>query len=268
MPRRRIQPGVMGGIKVIGEAGPYLTPEEEERQAAWYEAHRRELYRQLGLRRCGWVLEVGCGSGVVTAELARRAARGAVGVDRRVDVLRAAWARRPGERFVAADAAALPFRDGVFDAVVVAFVLVWLAKPAAFLNEAGRVLKADGIFVALAEPDYEGAIDYPPAASTREEVARAVRRWGGDPAAGRKLPALLSRAGFDVFSLGVLNSAWTAARWAAEEKQELKLLEALLEPTTDRRRLPSAARARAKAISKGERCYFLPIFYAAARNVR
>jgi len=169
---------------------------------------------------------------------------------------------------VAADAAALPFRDGVFDAVVVAFVLVWLAKPAAFLNEAGRVLKADGIFAALAEPDYEGAIDYPPAASTRDEVARAVVQWGGDPAAGRKLPALLSRAGFDVFSLGVLNSAWTAARWAAEEKQELKLLETLLEPTTDRRRLPSAARARAKAISKGERCYFLPIFYAAARNVR
>jgi len=250
------------------EAGPFLTPEEEERQAAWYEAHRRELYRQLGLRRCGWVLEVGCGSGVVTAELARRAARGAVGVDRRVDALRVARGRRAGARFVAADAAALPFRDGVFDAVAVAFVLVWLARPAAFLEEAGRVLKADGVFVALAEPDYEGAIDHPPAASTRDEAARAVRRWGGDPAAGRKLPALLSRAGFDVFNLGVLNSAWTAARWAAEEKQELKLLETLLEPTADRGRLPSAARARAKAISKGERCYFLPIFYAAARKVR
>jgi len=262
LPRRRVQPGVMAGIKAIGEAGPYLTPEEEERQAAWYEAHRRELYRQLGLRRFERVLEVGCGSGVVTGELARRAARGAVGVDRRLDVLRAARGRRAGARL------ALPFRDGVFDAVAVAFVLVWLAKPAAFLNEAGRVLKADGVFVALAEPDYEGAIDYPPAASTREEVARAVREWGGEPAAGRKLPAFLSRAGFDVFSLGVLNSAWTGARWAVEEKRELKLLETLLEPTTGRGRLPSAARARAKAISKGDRCYFLPIFYAAARKVR
>ncbi len=257
-----------GGIESRVEAGPFLTPEEEERQAAWYEAHRRELYRQLGLRRFARILEVGCGSGVVTAELARRAARGAFGVDRRVDVLRAARARRLGARFAAADAEALPFRDGVIDAVVVAFVLVWLAEPAAFLNEARRVLKTDGIFVALAEPDYEGAIDYPPAASTREEVARAVRRWGGDPATGRKIPALLSRAGFDVFTLGVLNSAWTVARWAVEENQELKLLETLLEPTTDRRRLRSAARARAGAISRGERCYFLPIFYAAARKVR
>ncbi len=84
------------GIESKVDGGPYLTPEEEERQAAWYEAHRRELYRQLGLRRFARILEVGCGSGVVTAELARRAARGAVGVDRRVDVLRAAEPRGGG----------------------------------------------------------------------------------------------------------------------------------------------------------------------------
>ena len=207
---------------------------------------------------------MGCGSGVVTAELAARATGIAVGIDRRPEPLTAARGRGSGAAFVAADAAALPFRDGVFDAAAGAFVITWLAEPAAFLREAGRVLKSGGLYVALAEPDYEGAIDYPPAASSRDSVVEAVRRRGGDSAAGRKLPALLSGAGFEVFRFGVLNSAWTASRWAEEEEEEVKLLERLV--GADGGRLQAVARARRAAISRGERCYFLPIFFAAARK--
>jgi len=254
-------------MDVKDEAGPYLTPAEEDRQAAWYAAHRRELYRQLGFRRYGRVLEVGCGSGAITSELAARVAR-AVGVDVRPEPLRAARARESGASLVAAEAARLPFRAGTFDAVVTAFSLVWIGDREAFLREAARVLKAEGVFVALAEPDYEGTVEYPAAASTREEVVRAVEGRGGDAACGRKLPALLSRAGFEVFKFGVLNSAWTPARWLGEEDEELRLLEKLVAPKAGAERLRAAARARREAAAKGERCYFLPIFYAAARKVR
>lgn len=211
-------------------------------------------------------MEAGCGSGVVTAELAARASELAVGIDRRPEPLTAARGRGSGAAFVAADAAALPFRDGVFDAAAGAFVITWLAEPAAFLREAGRVLKRGGLYVALAEPDYEGALDYPPAASSRDYVVEAVRRRGGDSAAGRKLPALLSGAGFEIFRFGVLNSAWTASRWAEEEEEEFKLLEKLVGAAGEG--LRAAARARRTAISSGERCYFLPIFFAAARKAR
>jgi hypothetical protein len=94
----------------------------------------------------------------------------------------------------------------------------------------------------------------------------AVRRRGGDSAAGRKLPALLSGAGFEIFRFGVLNSAWTASRWAEEEEEEFKLLEKLVGAAGEG--LRAAARARRTAISSGERCYFLPIFFAAARKAR
>jgi SAM-dependent methyltransferase len=254
-------------MDVKDEAGPYLTPAEEDRQAAWYAAHRRELYRQLGLRRYGGVLEVGCGTGAITAELATRVAC-AVGVDVRIEPLRAARTRESGASFVAADATRLPFRAGTFDAVLTSFSLVWVADRETFLVEAARVLKQEGVFVALAEPDYEGMVEYPEAVSTREEVVRAVEEWGGDPACGRKLPALLSRAGFEVFKFGVLNSAWTPARWLEEEGEELRLLEKLVAPKAGAESLQAAARARKEAAAKGERCYFLPIFCAAARKVR
>ena len=157
-------------------------------------------------------------------------------------------------------------RDGVFDVVAGAFVITWLRETSSFLREAWRVLKTGGLYVALAEPDYEGVIDHPPAASSRDLVVEAVRRRGGDSAAGRKLPALLSGVGFDVFRFGVLNSAWTASRWAEEEDEELRLLKRLT--GADGEGLQAVARARRDAISSGERCYFLPIFFAAAKKGR
>ncbi|UCH79533.1 MAG: methyltransferase domain-containing protein [Candidatus Coatesbacteria bacterium] len=254
-----------GESEISSADGPYLSPGEEERQAAWYAAHRREIYRQLSARRWRRVLEIGCGSGVVAAELAARASEIAVGLDRREEILAAAVARASGAAFACADAGRLPFRAETFDAVVTSFTLLWLRAAEEGLEEARRVLREGGVFVALAEPDYEGAIDYPEGASTREAVAAAIRRWGGDPAAGRKLPALLSRAGLEVFRFGVLNSAWTQERWSAEESKEIELLGRLLSPEEEPA-LRSASQARAEAIARGERCYFLPLFYAVARK--
>ena len=205
---------------------------------------------------------------MITAELAARARRAAVGVDVRREALRAARARESGASFAVADAVALPFRPGAFDALVAGVALVGVGGRAGFMREAGGVLGGGGVFVALAEPDYEGTVEYPEAASTKEEVAGAVERWGGDGACGRKLPALLSRAGFEVFKFGVLNSVWTPARWLEEEEEELRLLTKLVAPTAGAERLRAAARARKEAAAKGERCYFLPVFYAAARKVR
>jgi SAM-dependent methyltransferase len=238
-----------------------LSPAEEERQAAWYAAHRRQLYRELGLRR-GRILEVGCGGGVITRELAEGHASLVAGLDRRPEVLHP----RAGVRFVAAAAERLPFRDAVWDAVVTAFSLVWLADARAFLANAVRIMKDDAWFVALAEPDYEGLIEYPAETSSAAEGAPAVRNWGGDPALGRKLPALIAGAGLELVRLGSLNALWTPGRWAEEEDQEAELLARLVGGWTLPERLRDLRIARKNAVASGERFYFLPIFYAAARK--
>lgn len=221
----------------------------------------------MGLRNLERVLDVGCGSGVITGELAGRARRGAVGVDRREGILRAARGRDSGASFVAADAANLPFGGGTFDAVVASFTLMWLGDPGGFLKEALRVVVPGGLFVAMAEADYAGAVDYPGEASTRDAAAAAVRAWGGDPEAGRKLPGWLAEAGFELTRFGVLNSVWPPRRWAEEEARELELLRRLVAPVMEGNEIESAARGRQAAIAAGTRCYFLPIFFATARNV-
>ena len=84
----------------------------------------------------GLVLDLGAGTGVAgRAALAAGAAR-VVAADLAVAMLRRAG---PAQHPVAADAAALPFRDQVFDLVVAAFCLNHLTRPGAALREVRRV---------------------------------------------------------------------------------------------------------------------------------
>jgi ubiquinone/menaquinone biosynthesis C-methylase UbiE len=102
----------------------------------------RWLIDDLPLRSAGRILEVGCGVGALLPQLKKAAPRSTiVGLDRAEGMLRLAPRDFP---LVVGDAAHLPFADGSFDTVVMAFMLFHLARPAAGLAEARRVLKPGG----------------------------------------------------------------------------------------------------------------------------
>ncbi|QLE75802.1 class I SAM-dependent methyltransferase [Streptomyces rectiverticillatus] len=123
----------------------------------------RELVAGLGLRGGEKVLDLGCGSGAVLLQVARRLTTGqAVGVDlwRTQDqwrsdprTLRAnASAGGEGRRvgLCTADMTTLPFTDGCFDAVVTSMAVHNLrpvARRRAALAEAVRVLRPGGRLV-------------------------------------------------------------------------------------------------------------------------
>src|SRR5207237_10910767 len=65
----------------------------------------------------GRTLEVGCGEGRVTRDLAKRGHR-VVGVDATADLIRLARDADPANTYLRCDAAALPFADGSFDLAV------------------------------------------------------------------------------------------------------------------------------------------------------
>jgi demethylmenaquinone methyltransferase/2-methoxy-6-polyprenyl-1,4-benzoquinol methylase len=107
----------------------------------------------VGVRVKSWgpaaILDLATGSGVLALELKRRipAAR-VVGADFCAPML--TFARRRGIReLVVADGLALPFQDGRFDVVTIAFGLRNMASYEAALNEIKRVLRAGGRLVIL-----------------------------------------------------------------------------------------------------------------------
>jgi SAM-dependent methyltransferase len=89
------------------------------------------------------VLDLGCGTGVVCGLAAERGAL-PTGADVAPGMLGEARRRYPELSFVEADAVALPFDDGSFDACVGGFVLNHLPAPEAAVDDLARVLAPGG----------------------------------------------------------------------------------------------------------------------------
>ncbi len=112
---------------------------------------RRRAARATGLKAGGSALDVACGSGKLTAELARIAGSEGhvVGLDFSPQMLEIARRDHPGIEFLEGDALKLPFDDAGFDASTIAFGLRNLSDPVNGLREMRRVVKPGGRSVVL-----------------------------------------------------------------------------------------------------------------------
>jgi demethylmenaquinone methyltransferase / 2-methoxy-6-polyprenyl-1,4-benzoquinol methylase len=112
---------------------------------------RRRAARATHLQPGGSALDVACGSGKLTAQLARVAGREGrvVGLDFSPQMLEIARHDHPGIEFLEGDALNLPFDDARFDASTIAFGLRNLADPGRGLREMQRVVKPGGRSVVL-----------------------------------------------------------------------------------------------------------------------
>lgn len=115
------------------------------------------------------VLDVGCGTGVLTRVLAAETDAEVVGLDADRDLL--AVAREAGTRVVAGDALRLPFGADAFDLVVCQALLINLPDPSAAVAEFARV---SSDLVAAIEPD-NAAVEVESTVQTEEPLERRAR---------------------------------------------------------------------------------------------
>jgi SAM-dependent methyltransferase len=151
------------------------------------------------LRPGMFVLDVGCGTGAITAGIARAVAPGgcALGVDRDESLLEIARQDHPGVRFENADALSLAF-DAAFDIVTAARAVQWMAEPARAVERLAAAVKPGGLLVVL---DYNHADNRwsPPPPPEFQRFYAAFLDWrasnGWDNRIADRLPGLFTDAG-------------------------------------------------------------------------
>ena len=178
------------------------------RSHRWRTAENSAGYLLPRLREDARILDVGCGPGTITVDLARRVPSGSVvGLDRSEDVIAEAraTAREAGATnvdFGVGDVYALDHADDSFDVVHAHQVLQHLSDPVAALREMGRVCAPEGV-VAVRDSDYSAFTWWPAVPELDEwlDVYRAVARSNdAEPDAGRRLKHWARTAGLEVVS--------------------------------------------------------------------
>jgi ubiquinone/menaquinone biosynthesis C-methylase UbiE len=150
------------------------------------------------------LIDVGCGPGSITVDLAEALAPGTVvGVDIRADALEQGRAlaqerRATNVTFEEAGAERLPYSDGSFDAAWMCAVLQHLPAPVEALKEVRRVLKPGGV-IGIADGSSPVTFRYP--TNRLLEIWDGLRGRDFDPGSGRRptaleLRTLLREAGF------------------------------------------------------------------------
>ncbi|KHN93944.1 Methyltransferase type 11 [Metarhizium album ARSEF 1941] len=186
------------------------------RSHTWRTARNSAAFLLPHVRPDMAILDVGCGPGTITVDLASHVPHGrVVGLERAAAVLEQARAlaadRGVGNvEFEEGDANALRYPDDTFDIVFCHQVLQHVKDPVGVLREMRRVTKPGGL-VAARESDYGAFSWYPEVAGMEEWQAlyrKLAARNGGQPDAGRMVHAWAKRAGFAADCVTSSVSSW------------------------------------------------------------
>jgi ubiquinone/menaquinone biosynthesis C-methylase UbiE len=188
------------------------------RSHRWRTVENSAGYLLPGLRPGLAVLDVGCGPGTITIDLAHAVAPGAVvGIDRSPEIIERAAAEDVPDNvsFEVGDVYALDAGDRTFDVVHAHQVLQHLSEPVAALREMRRVCRRGGT-VAVRDADYAAftwAPDDERLSAWLRTYRNVARANGAEPDAGRRLRRWVLEAGFSEIVA-------TASVWCFSEPED------------------------------------------------
>ncbi|OJJ71727.1 hypothetical protein ASPBRDRAFT_43121 [Aspergillus brasiliensis CBS 101740] len=181
---------------------------------SWRNAENSAAYLLPYLQSNMSILDVGCGPGTITIDLARKVPLGhVVGVEYVPDPLDGARSLATSEgvtnvSFQVGDIHDLPFAENKFDAVHVHQVLQHIADPVQAFKEMRRVVKQGGIvavqesIVSTIYPDSEGLMAW------RDLQVRIRQAKGNYTKAGSRLHVWAKEAGFPLENLKKSTGSW------------------------------------------------------------
>lgn len=235
-------------------------------QAGWTSTLRSHLYQQAGLQAASRVLEVGCGTGAILADLPASTHARLHGLDLDAARLKEARQHVPTACHVNGNALDLPYPGRVFDLCLCHFLLLWVGDPVRCLREMRRVTRAGGAILVMAEPDYAHRVDTPAAMLRLGQLqTQSLRSQGADPEIGARLPDLFERAGIQLLEKGSLQRMAPEALKPEDWELEWDVLEADLAGLLPVTELASLKQVDLQARLKGERSLFVPTHYAWGR---
>lgn len=238
-----------------------------ELQALETAEERIPLYMQVGLKDAKKTLDVGCGSGFVTRDIAHFTKGKVVGIDgssKMIEVAKEVLQGFNNVELKVANAEKLPFENNSFDIVTCNLVLMWAEKPQKVVDEMARVAKKNGKVLASLEPDYGGKLHWPENPKIDQIFAgKAIKDRGGDPHIGRKLRMFFVRAGLDT-EVGIGNNRI----WSCDEDKSYYLhardfyVKAIKNAGISQKEIDTWEYNYLKSLDDGIQLNFFPQFYA------
>jgi len=242
-----------------------------ELQALETSEERIPLYLQIGLKEANLILDIGCGSGMVTRDIAHLTKGRIIAVDgseEMIKVARKVLKMYKNVKLRVGEAEDLPFDDNMFDIVTCNLLLMWAKDPQKVVNEMVRVTKSGGTILASLEPDYGGKLHYPENPKVDPIFAgEAIRARGGDPHIGRKLRLLFVRAGLET-KVGIGNTRI----WSCKEDRAYYFhardfyIKALKEAGLSQNDIDKWEYDYLKSLDEGVQLNFFPQFYAIGKK--
>jgi SAM-dependent methyltransferase len=230
-------------------------------QAAWTSELRIYLFKHAGMETALKVLEVGCGTGAILADLSTPAAIHAL--DREPARLKEAHIHAPRATLICGDALSLPYESAIFDITFCHFLLLWVRDPLQALREMQRVTRPGGNLLALAEPDYCARVDKPDVlAPLGRWQTESLQRQGADPGLGVHLAELFNEAGIPLIETGCLRVGRKSPPTPEEWELEWAVLETDLEGLVAPKELERLKHLDEKAWLSAEHVLNVPTYFA------
>lgn len=176
------------------------------------------LFERLGISPGMKCLDVGCGSGDVSFDLAEIVGEDGYVKAIDIDSIKIELALNETARFIPSQLEFLHadffelYDNDTYDVIYARFVLTHLPSPGSALKKLYELLAPGGILV-VEDIDFDGHFCYPENASFSRYIelyTKTVQLRGGDPFIGKRLPAMLRSAGYAHADMNVVIPAGIA----------------------------------------------------------